>query len=135
MEPDFKAGVFRLFAKDMGLGDPPIQLRLLAGEISYQLRSALDHLADIFAVQTSEWSREFPIFDSRAGYETKGLSQDKGNVRLSRERRRRESNLINEGGWRSCPLHPSWMLHSINIVDNIEHSSCATYPSDLRVKV
>jgi hypothetical protein len=135
VEPDFKAGVFRLFAKDMGLGDPPIQLRLLAGEVAYQLRSALDHLAYIFAIQVPEWSREFPVFDTRDGYEAKGRSKIKG---MSAYHETVVDSVqpykLGDGG----PAHydPLWMLHSINNTD--KHRvipACAMYPSDLRVKV
>jgi hypothetical protein len=136
VEPDFKAGVFRLFAKDMGLGDPPIQLRLLAGEIAYQLRSALDHLAYIFAVQTSEWNREFPIFDTHAGYQTKGLSKIKGMSAYHETVVESVQPYKRKGDGGPAHFDPLWMLHSINIVD--KHRvipACATYPSDLRVKV
>src|SRR5580704_11097488 len=74
-QPDLPAGVFRLFAKDMGLGSPPVQLMLLAGEIAYQLRSALDHIAFVFATDLPEIARKFPIFDSQEGYEKKGRAK------------------------------------------------------------
>jgi hypothetical protein len=135
VEPDFKAGVFRLIAKDMGVGDPPIQLRLLAGEIAYQLRSALDHLAFIFAVQVSEWSREFPIFDTRDGYETKGRAKIKG-MSAYHEAIVESVQPLKRGDGSPAHYDPLWMLHSINNTD--KHRvipACATYPSDLRVKV
>jgi hypothetical protein len=78
VDPDLPAGVFRLFAKDMGLGSPPVQLMLLAGEIAYQLRSALDHIAFVFATDLPEIAREFPIFDNREGYEKKGRAKIEG---------------------------------------------------------
>jgi len=135
VEPDFKAGVFRLFAKDIGLGDPPIQLRLFAGEIAYQLRSALDHLAYIFAVQVSEWSREFPIFDTRDGYETKGRPKIRG-MTTYHETIVESVQPYKRGDGGPAHFDPLWMLHSINNTD--KHRvipACATYPSDLRVKV
>lgn len=136
VEPDFKAGVFRLFAKDMGLGDPPIQLRLLAGEIAYQLRSALDHLAYIFAVQVPEWGREFPIFDTRAGYEAKGRPKIKGMSAYHETIVESVQPYKRKGDGGPAHFDPLWMLHSINNTD--KHRvipACATYPSDLRVKV
>jgi hypothetical protein len=135
VEPDFKAGVFRLIAKDMGLGDPPIPLMLLAGEISYQLRSALDHLAYIFAVKTPEGSREFPIFDTRAGYENKGRAKIKG-MSAYHESIVQSAQPYQRGDGGPAHFHRLWMLHTINNTD--KHRvipACATYPSDLRVKV
>ncbi len=47
LEPDVNARTLNLFLVDMGLGDPPVDLGLLAGEVVYQLRSALDHIVYI----------------------------------------------------------------------------------------
>jgi hypothetical protein len=71
IEPDAKAGILNLFTVDMGLGDPPVQLRLLAGEIAYQLRSSLDHIIYILAKQTPERNRQFPIYMELQKYESR----------------------------------------------------------------
>jgi hypothetical protein len=88
-EKDFEKGAIVFFAQDMGLGEPPIQLSLLAGEIAYQLRSALDHLVyQLISAngQTPDRKGQFPIFkspneyESRAGPMIQGLSPRAGAV-------------------------------------------------------
>lgn len=78
VEKDEQPDSVKLIAKDMGSGDPPIPLILIAGEVAYQLRSALDHVIYILAKETPEGSRQFPICDSPKEYESRGLSMIKG---------------------------------------------------------
>jgi len=78
-EVDSKAGVVRLYAVQVGgRTPPPIDLILLAGEVAYQLRSALDHVAYLLANKTPEKKRQFPIFKERNKYITGAPSMIEG---------------------------------------------------------
>lgn len=78
LEPDINARVLNCFLVDMGLGEPPVDLGLLAGEVVYQLRSALDHIIYILAKQTGERDRQFPIFKKPQEYKACASSMIKG---------------------------------------------------------
>jgi hypothetical protein len=117
----------------MGLGDPPVQLMLLGGEIAYQLRSALDHLVYIFAVETPEGKREFPIFDTPEEYEKRGRAKIRGMPP-------RLAAIVEsvQPFHRGAAKHQDtlWMLHRINIID--KHRiipASVVYTSDVKVRV
>ena len=78
LEPDIDARNLSVFAVATGLGDPPIQLSLLAGEAVHQLRSSLDHVVFILAKKTPKRSRQFPIFIERDEYESSAPCMIKG---------------------------------------------------------
>lgn len=74
-EPSAGGLEVKLFAVDSGIGDPPVSIRLLAGEVIYQLRSALDHLIHQLVILNGQAvklhnsrSHQFPIFETREGY-------------------------------------------------------------------
>jgi hypothetical protein len=130
--PDFSAGVFRFIAKDEGLGDPPVPLMLLAGEIAHQLRSSLDHISFLFSTGTSENDRYFPICDCPNKFQKNGLSKIKG---MCPSQQAAVESIQ--------PYHdadPSrnilWMLHRLDIID--KHRvipACMVLPNALEVDV
>jgi|SRR6185437_120484 len=78
LEPNISAGKLSLFIVDRGLGEPPVQLLLVAGEVVYQLRSALDHSIFILANKAAKGDRQFPIFKKPDEYKTRSPSMIKG---------------------------------------------------------
>jgi hypothetical protein len=127
-EPDINSGLLNYFVVDMGLGDPPVPLRLLAGEIAYQLRSALDHIIYILAKDARENKREFPIFEELDKYESDAPSKIKG-VSPRAETIIKDAQPFHAS---SPHEHPLWMLHKINNTD--KHRvipACSVYTSQV----
>jgi hypothetical protein len=78
-EADPQAGVMRLYAVQIGGREPPPNyLVLLAGEIAYQLRSALDHVIYLLAKKAPDRRRQFPIFKERKEYIARAPSMIEG---------------------------------------------------------
>jgi hypothetical protein len=58
---------------------PPMRLSVILGDLLYNLRSALDHLAWQFALATTErpdWRTAFPIYDSPREFKDRARIQD-----------------------------------------------------------
>ena len=130
--PDTDAGIFRLIAKDMGLGKPPVQMMLLAGEIAHQLRSALDHISFIFATEIPESGRSFPLVDTPK-YESSCLPKIKG---MSLEHQAIVESVQPYKHASDGRADTLWLLHHLNIID--KHRvipACMIYPGHLDVRI
>jgi hypothetical protein len=130
VEPDIDAGRLNLVTRDMGLGDPPVPLLLLAGEITYQLRSALDHIIYILAKQARERKRGFPIFKEPNEYKSQAPSMIKG------VSARAEAIIEGAQPFQSNPPdnYALWMLHELNNTD--KHRvipACSVYASKMDI--
>jgi hypothetical protein len=116
-ERNAEGGTITVFVKQVGPVDPPIQLALVAGEIAYQLRSALDHLVYQLIVanrQSPNRLSQFPIFAARDKYVARAPSMIEG-VSSSAE-----VIIESEQPYHRSPgaeEHPLWKLHYLNNTD------------------
>lgn len=130
LEPNVNAGTLDIFTMDMGCGEPPIQLRLLIGEIAHQLRSALDHVVFILADKAPKGSRQFPIFVESDEYESRSHCMIKG----VSYRARAIIEAAQPFQWSPPDKHPLRMLNKINNTDKHRIIPvCSVYTSQMSI--
>jgi len=97
--------------------EPPREWGLIVGEITYNLRSALDHLAwQLALLGTNNPSRrtEFPIFNSDIDFRG-GARRKMINIPVNIHPVIESLQPYNKGNW--PPVECLWWLHEINRVD------------------
>jgi hypothetical protein len=118
IEKDANTSTVRIIAKASGLSEPPIDFILLAGEVAHQLRSALDHA--VYALCSLRYRRppkhltQFPIFETAAGYKTRGRPKIKDIPRTASA----YIKSVQPYHRRTAKhQHPLWMLQDLNNTD------------------
>jgi hypothetical protein len=114
-----ETGTIRLLAKQVGPINPPIQLALIAGEIAYQLRSALDHLVyQLIAANKQSPNRlgQFPIFTARDKYLARAPSMIEG---VSSSAKTIIESVQPYHRSARADEDPLWKLHDLNNTDRL----------------
>jgi len=97
--------------------EPPIGWSIIVGDIAFNLRSALDHLAWQLARLTTQkpYSRtEFPIFDSTDDFKKSGIPKMR-NIPPKAQQVIETLQPYHRGDW--ADVDHLWLLHEINRID------------------